>query len=230
MKISQNHSNRKHYNWLIYDIGDKFLLRHTDKYRGVLYDLGCGESPYREFFLEHCSEYIGVDWTQSVHEHSAHVIADLNEKLPIESDAADTVVSLSVLEHLAEPQTLVNEAYRILKPGGQLVIQVPWQWWIHEAPYDYFRYTPYGLNYMLSKAGFKEINIEPQSGFFSMWLLKFNYFSRKLIRGPRLLRALIHIPLVPIWWLGQVLAPYLDRLDRNWMNEATGYFVTARRI
>lgn len=228
-KISKQHSNRKLHNWLIYNIGDKFLLKHSDKYRGVLYDLGCGESPYRDFLLEYCSEYIGVDWSESAHENTARVIADLNRELPIDSEVADTVISISVLEHLAEPQTLLDEAHRILKSDGNLILQVPWQWWIHEAPYDYFRYTPYGLEYMLKKAGFENIIIEPQSGFFSMWILKFNYFSRKLIRGPKWLRVMLHFPLVPVWWLGQVAAPILDRLDRAWMNEATGYFVTANK-
>jgi SAM-dependent methyltransferase len=228
-KISKQHTNRKHHNWLIYKIGDKFLIKHSDKYSGVLYDLGCGESPYRDFFLGYCTEYIGVDWSESVHHITANVIADLNAALPINSDVADTVISISVLEHLAEPQCLLNEAYRILKPGGHLILQVPWQWWIHEAPYDYFRYTPYGLEYMLKKAGFKNINVEPQSGFFSMWILKFNYFSRKSIRGPKWFRPMLHLPLVPIWWFGQVIAPLLDRLDRAWLSESTGYFVTAKK-
>lgn len=229
MKISQDHTNRKLFNWLIYDIGDKFLQKHTEKYRGVIYDLGCGESPYRDFFLNYCSQYIGVDWSESCHENSANVIADLNKKLPIDSDVADTVLSISVLEHLAEPQSLLNEAYRILKPGGNLILQVPWQWWIHEAPHDYFRYTPYGLKYMLDKAGFEDINIEAQAGFFSMMTLKLNYFTRRLIRGPTLIRFMLCLLLVPIWMLGQLIAPLLDKCDKAWIKESTGYFVTAKK-
>jgi len=103
--------------------------------------------------------YIGVDWAGSSHEALADIVADLNKPLPIESCVADIVVSLSVLEHLCEPQTMLNEAYRILKKGGVMIIHVPWQWWVHEAPHDYYRYTPYGLTYMLKKAGFDKINI-----------------------------------------------------------------------
>src|SRR5665647_331058 len=175
--ISRNHSNRRAHNWLIYDIGDNFLQKYAPLYKGVLYDLGCGESPYQEFFLRYADKYVGVDWAGSFHDTKADIAADLNKPLPIESEVADTVVSLSVMEHLCEPQTMLNQARRILKPGGVMVLQVPWQWWIHEAPYDFFRYTPYGLKYLFEKASFIHVVVEPQSGFFTTWILKMNYFS-----------------------------------------------------
>lgn len=51
MKLSQFHSNRSLHNWILYDIGDKFLLKYSKYYKGALYDLGCGEAPYKEYFL-----------------------------------------------------------------------------------------------------------------------------------------------------------------------------------
>jgi len=227
--ISKNHSNRRAYNWLIYDIGDHFLLKYVNSYKGVLYDLGAGESPFKEFFLQYATQYIAVDWTGSYHDTKADIAADLNKPLPIDSGVADTVVSLSVMEHLCEPQVMLNEACRILKPGGAMVLQVPWQWWIHEAPYDFFRYTPYGLKYLFEKAGFVDVVVDPQSGFFTMWLLKMNYFSLRFARGPKPLRWLIKACLVPIWYIDQLLAPFLDKLDRNWAAETSGYYVTARK-
>ncbi len=229
MKPSQSHSNRRPYNWLAYESNDRFLEKFTPHYKGTLYDLGAGESPYKTFFLQHAKKYVAVDWAGSLHNTKADIAADLNKPLPIESAVADTVVSLSVMEHLCEPQTMLNEAFRILKPGGGLVLQVPWQWWIHEAPYDFYRYTPYGLKYMFGKAGFVDVVVEPQAGFFSMWLLKFNYFTLRLIRGPRPLRWTIRAVLLVVWYLDQKAAPYLDKLDHDWSLEASGYFVTARK-
>lgn len=110
-----------------------------------------------------------------------------------------------------------------------MILQVPFQWHVHEAPHDYFRYTPYGLKHLFEEAGFVDINVEPQTGFFSMITLKMNYFSLRFIRGPRPLRFLIKAGLIPFWYLGQVCAPYLDKLDRNWALETTGYYVTARK-
>lgn len=229
MKISQRHSNRRANNWLVYDIGDRFLLEYSHHYKGVMYDLGAGESSYKEFFLRYADQYIAVDWEDSHHDTKADITADLNRPLPIESEVANCVVSISVMEHLCEPQLMLNEAFRILKPGGAMVLQVPWQWWIHEAPSDYFRYTPYGLKYMFEKAGFVDVLVTPQSGFFTMWLTKFNYFTSRFIRGPWLLRRTINLVLLPIWYLNQKVAPYLDRLDSNWSAKTTGYFVTAKK-
>lgn len=229
--FTKKHINRQAHNFAVYDGYEKFML--SDKFSfalsGILYDLGCGESPYKEFFLQHVDSYITVDWEGSYHDIKADISADLNQPLPIESEVADTVVSLSVMEHLCEPQTFLNESYRILRRGGYMILQVPWQWWIHEAPYDYFRYTPYGLKYLFEKAGFVDVVVVPQSGFFTMWILKMNYFSTRFIRGPWLLRRLIKVILLPFWYLSQKAAPLLDKLDRNWALETSGYYVTAKK-
>ena len=229
MSLSKLHTNRQWHNWLVYQNADSFLEQYSDLYRGVLYDLGCGESPYRNFFLQHADKYIGVDWSGSFHEITADIVADLNKVLPIESEVADTIISLSVMEHLSEPQVMLNEAYRILKPEGHIILQVPWQWHIHEAPYDFFRFTPYGLKNLFDKAGFQDIVVKPQSGFFSTWILKANYFSTRFIRGPKFIAWFVKMALLPIWTIGQWLAPFLDKLDKNWEAESTGYFVTAKK-
>jgi hypothetical protein len=56
-----------------------------------------------------------------------------------------------------------------------------------------------------------------------------NYFSRRLIRGPKLIRYPILGVFSIIWFVNQKLAPVLDKMDRNWALEAPGYFVTARK-
>jgi len=229
MTPSKFHTNRGFHNWLIYDIGDKFLEKYSKYIRGHLVDLGCGEAPYKEYFLQFADKYTGVDWPNTFHNLKADVISDLNKKIELPDSIADTVISLSVMEHLCEPQIFLNEAYRILKPLGVIILQVPWQWWVHEAPYDYFRFTPYGLKYMFEKAGFVDIKVEATTGFFTMWILKINYFSLRFIKGPKPLRWLIKSILIPYWTIGQVLAPYLDKLDKNWSLETAGYFVIARK-
>ena len=227
--ISRHHSNRQPHNWLAYDTSDRFLEKSSGCFMGVLYDLGAGESPYREFFLSHVERYVAVDWAGSLHATNADISADLNRPLPIASEVADTVVSLSVMEHLCEPQTMLNEAFRISKPGGGIVLQVPWQWKIHEAPYDFFRYTPFGLKYLFENAGFVDIKVEPQAGFFTTMTLKMNYFSMRFVRGPRPLRWVARTCLLPMWYIAQRAAPLLDKLDKDWALEAPGYFVTARK-
>lgn len=223
------HPNRQWYNWLAYDMSERQLASYAPLYKGVLYDLGAGESAYKPFFLRYADRYVAVDWADSLHDIQADVIADLNGPLPIESAVADTVVSLSVMEHLREPQRMLDESFRILRPGGHIVVQVPWQWWVHESPHDYFRYTPHALQYLFGKAGFEDIAIAPMGGFASMMVLKANYFSLRLIGGPSVVRSALRGLLALGWYVGQKLAPVLDRFDRQWELETSGYFVTARK-
>ena len=228
MTISKSHPNRGPHNWLIYDVGDKFLLAHRRLYRGDLYDLGCGDMPFKSFFLQHCEHYIGVDWNSSLHPTVPDIAADLNATLPIPDSAADTVVSISVLEHLREPRIMLSEAHRILRRGGHIILHVPFQWHVHEAPYDFFRFTRFALQDLLEQAGFSEIDIEPTTGFWSMWVLKLNYQLKKLVRGPAAVRIVMQLALAIPWWLNQHLARLLDRVWRG-QDETAGYVVTATK-
>lgn len=222
------HPNSKPYNFLAYEINKKFFCQFRDVIKGDLYDLGCGEKPYKSLFNPWIQSYTGVDWANSYHHVRPEILADLNEALPIEAGVADTVVSVSVLEHIREPLEFLAEANRILKPGGYIVLQVPFMWWEHEGPYDYFRFTRFGLNLLLDKAGFVDVEIHPQTGFWVMWLLKLNYQTTTLIRGPRLIRALVKIPLIVLWYVNQRIAPCLDAFWRS-DGETAAYFAIARK-
>lgn len=228
MAISSSHSNRRAYNWLIYDVGDEFLLAHAGLYRGDLVDLGCGDMPFRSFFLERCDRYIGVDWGESRHGRTPDIEADLNRPLPVADNVADTVVSISVLEHVREPGGMLAEACRILKPGGYLILHVPFMWHVHEEPHDYYRFTAHGLRYLVDKAGFSAVTIEPTTGFWSMWTLKLNYQLRRLVKGPAIVRTVTSAILTVVWWLDQHGAKLLDRLWPS-AGETAGYVVTARK-
>ena len=104
---SKWHNNNQPHNWLVYKNIDKLLEQNSQFFKGLLYDLGCGDSVYKEFFLQFVERYIGVDWSNSTHELKADIIADLNGALPVESEVANTVISISVLEHLYNPQNPV---------------------------------------------------------------------------------------------------------------------------
>lgn len=229
MKPSANHKNKNKHNWLLYDIADKYLIEYIPFYKGVMLDLGCADKPYEDFFKQFVDSYQGVDWENTLHNNKADIIADLNKQLTIEDKYADTIVALNVLEHLYAPQVFLNETYRILKQDGILILHVPFQWWVHEAPHDYFRYTPYGLRYLLNSAGFSDIHIQPASGFYTTILLKINYFSLRLIKGSSLKRKLVKSLLQPIWWINQKMATKLDAKHRGWSLEAQSFFVVAQK-
>lgn len=216
------------HNWLAHKINNALLKSHAPKMEGVVYDLGCGTRPYEKEILAIADRYIGVDWSNTLHGLHADIVADLNKPLPIDSEVANHVISLQVMEHLCEPQIMVEEAFRILKHSGFAYITVPFQWWIHEAPYDYFRYTCHGLKYMLAKAGFVDIVVKESTGFWAMWFLKLNYQTARLVRGPKLVRWIIKSCFLSLWLVDQLIAPIMDRY---WPapQETAGYTVTARK-
>lgn len=216
------------HNWLLKRALNRLVRDRLPTMGGIVVDLGCGTAPFRTDILGYAQQYIGVDWSNSLHDSTADVEADLSAALPFEDEMADHVVSFEVIEHLAEPGTMLREAARILRPGGKLTLSAPFQWWEHEAPWDYQRFTRHGLRYQLEKAGFTEICICNTTGFWSMWFLKLNYQLARLPRGPRLLRNAIRLPLIVFWWLNQNIAPWLDRLWQE-DRECAGYFVTARK-
>ncbi len=81
-----------------------------------IYDFGCGQKPYAVFVEKH--KYIGIDIDEK--NINADIYADIT-KVPIESSVADIVTSFFVLEHVAEPQKVLDEMYRVLKEGGGIV-------------------------------------------------------------------------------------------------------------
>lgn len=223
---SRRHPNRRVFNRTVYDLADRKIVLFEDCFRGTLIDLGCGTAAYREYFCRHVDCYIGVDWASSLHETEADVIADLNARLPFRAGSANVVSCISVLEHLKEPQAFLQECRRILADGGRLLLVVPFMWHVHEAPYDYFRYTRFGLLHLLQQAGFESVRIEEATGFWCMWIIKFNYQSRKLVRGPRPVRFLIRGVLAAIWMIDQKLGAILDSVWPG-AEETQGYVVLA---
>jgi SAM-dependent methyltransferase len=129
-------------------------------------DAGAGDAPYRELF-EHC-EYVTADWENSPHASApASDIVGSLESLPVEDRSFDAALSTQVLEHVAEPVEVLRELFRVLRPAGRLYLTAPLVGELHEEPYDFFRYTPYGLRHLLAKAGFVVDTVEPRNGYFT---------------------------------------------------------------
>jgi SAM-dependent methyltransferase len=127
------------------------ILEHAT---GRLADLGCGEVPLFGMYRDLVTDVLCVDWPNSLHGGKyVDVDADLNEPLDLDPGAFDTVIATDVIEHLHTPQSLFDSASRALRPGGKLIVGVPFLYGIHEAPHDYHRYTPFALERMATTAG-----------------------------------------------------------------------------
>jgi SAM-dependent methyltransferase len=132
---------------------------------GKLLDLGCGTVPLYAVYRPHVTEVTCVDWADGLHDRShLDIEHDLTKPLPFIDDSFDTVILSNVLEHLPEPMTVMNEIGRILTPGGRLLLDVPFYYWLHEAPHDYYRYTEFALRRFVKLAGLEILVIEPLGG------------------------------------------------------------------
>ena len=216
------------HNWLIKRALNSALKPKLETLRGSVLDLGCGERPFEQNVQDSGCDYTGVDWSNSLHDTNADIIADLNKPLPFCTNSVNNIICIEVMEHLRQPELLLAESIRVLKPGGTVVISVPFQWWVHEAPWDYFRYTRYGLQHLLETAGFTNVSIAPTTGFWSMWILKLNYQSLRLVRGGFLTKMLVRGFLTPFWFLNQLLCAQLDKVWPE-ENETAGYVATAQK-
>lgn len=132
--------------------------------RGRLLDLGCGKVPLFAEYRDLVTENVCVDWAKSHGSTYLDLEHDLNEKLPFDSGAFDTIILSDVLEHTPEPQALCQEMARVLSPGGKLLLNVPFFYWIHEAPYDFCRYTEFALRRFMEKSGLRLLQIESIGG------------------------------------------------------------------
>jgi len=98
--------------------------------------------------LSEAASYIGVDLEATGHDHSNSKIDVLydGKVLPFKDGQFDAVVSFEVLEHVFNLSEVMREINRVTTDSGYLLISVPFAWLEHEIPYDFARYTSFGIN------------------------------------------------------------------------------------
>jgi len=179
-----NHPNEAVHNRIAYRVMEQVLEYAAGRYaRGRLLDIGCGSKPWRGLFAAHVDEHIGIDFVPSERNPDAVDIIAGAYDVPLPDEDADTLLLTSVLEHLEEPERGIAEAFRLLKPGGHVILTAPFIWPIHEAPRDFFRYSLFGLRHLLEEAGFEVLEVQPLAGAWTTFSLELSYALRPYRRG-----------------------------------------------
>lgn len=132
---------------------DTFVQRHASVLRTL--DIGAQNGPY----AAHFPHRIALDVQRGL---GVQIIGDA-QQLGIRDASFEVVLCTEVLEHLPEPQRAIDEMFRVLEPGGELLLTTRFLFPLHDTPHDYFRYTKYGLRHLLRRFEIVELREETDS-------------------------------------------------------------------
>lgn len=134
----------------------KNIRNLAPKVKGRVLDAGCGTKPYAELFKD--ISYVGLEIDTPENREKAQIDFFYDGKtFPFPDKEFDGALSSQVLEHVFEPNAFLQELNRVLKPNGVLLLTVPFMWEEHEKPYDFGRYSSFGLKSILERNGFEVI-------------------------------------------------------------------------
>lgn len=154
-----------HPQWLAHRLRgqrDRWLATRA---QGDVLDIGCADGAIRNA-LPGLRSYLGLDYPGTalgLYGTRPDVLGDA-ASLPFSDARFDTVMLLDVLEHLARPELALAEARRVLRPGGRLLVTVPFAYPLHDMPHDYQRFTAPGLRHRLAGAGLEDATIDEAGG------------------------------------------------------------------
>ncbi len=184
-------------------------------------DAGAGEARHAALFSR--QRYVGVDlavgdpgWNY----RRLDAVADLGN-LPFGGGSFDAALMIVTIEHLKEPSIALAELARVLKQGARLLVVAPHQWEVHQAPHDYFRYTRYGLQYLLEKAGFGIVSLKPAGGLFRL-------LSRRLLAGVTVMPGWLKPAALLTFAPAALILPWFDHFDAR-QAYTLGYSCTAEK-
>ena len=211
-------------NWLVNKLNREHIAAAAGAHvRGRLLDLGCGQRPFEDMLLEHAGSYVGLEYDRQRYRLTPPDIWGSALDLPFRDASFDAVLASQVLEHVPEPAQLFQEVSRILKPGGHLILTAPHIWGIHEVPHDYFRFTPYGLEYLARKVALEPLCVRPMAGYWVTAGARFCYYLRQFEKIG------LAFAMRPCYALVQVVVWGLDRLHRV-DSDAWNFALVARKM
>jgi ubiquinone/menaquinone biosynthesis C-methylase UbiE len=149
----------------------KNVFDHNIKEGDRVLDIGCGNKPYETYIrsLTKCKEkdfYLGCDVVQSS-ENKVDVLCEATD-IPELSEQYDVIICTQVIEHVFEHQKVLEEAWRLLKPGGRCIVSSNFVWENHEAPYDFYRFTEDCFKTLLTTKNFEIKESKTQGGKWAM--------------------------------------------------------------
>ncbi|MDP6415699.1 MAG: class I SAM-dependent methyltransferase, partial [Gammaproteobacteria bacterium] len=142
---------------------------------GRVLDAGAGGLHGRRLLEPYSCEYVSVDIADTGQHGELDLIADVQDLTAIDDMQFDCVYCSQVLEHIPRPDSALREFFRVLKPGGYVLVSAPHLSALHEEPHDYYRYTQHGLRYQLESSGFEVVKMCSAGGLMTFIAHPFSY-------------------------------------------------------
>lgn len=189
----------------------KGLVQHLSvlapQITGKVLDVGCGNKPYTSLYS--AQEYVGleIDSPSNRKKKLADQFYD-GKEFPFLSDIFDSVVSNQVFEHVPNPEQVLNEVSRVLKVNGLLLITVPFVWDEHEQPYDFTRYSSFGIRAILERHGFEILELRKSVDDIRIVFQILNaYIYKKTLVRSKFINLLTRVLLIaPVNIVGEVVS------------------------
>ena len=180
------------------------LRAQAPRLRGTVLDVGCGHQPYRSIITgpgSGATGYIGLDLKPTIYQAPDLVWDGL--AMPLADGAVGAAVATELLEHVPDPEPLLREVHRVLEPGGELFLTVPFLWPLHDVPFDEYRYTPFSLERRLRQAGFAAVEVRALGGWDASLGQLLALWVRRRPMGDRKRRVLAAAATPVVRWLAR---------------------------
>ncbi len=207
----------------------EFVLQQINHLYGTVLDVGCGQMPYKSLIVNQLNvkKYIGLDIETALdYGGTAPDIVWQNGNIPLQNEVIDSAFATEVLEHCPNPEHILSEICRVMKPGGYFFATVPFLWPLHEVPHDAFRYTPFTLERMFQNAGFSDINISAHGAWHAAMAQMLGLYVKRGIKS-KIIAFLMSIICYPIVYI----LLKIDNPDIGFKESSmfTGFRITATK-
>ena len=191
---------------------------------GSIIDIGCGRKPYEELFIN-CTKYEGLDYATpdinfEFERHADYYYDGIT--FPFNKDSYDNAVCFQCLEHVPDPNHFLEEINRVIKPGGYLLLTCPFSFAQHFHPYDYFRFSSFGLKKLLEDTNFEVVEIKPLETSAETLAGNFLYFITSHIKYYSIFRIIFCL-------FYNIFSPLIYKLFPKDYEYTTDYLVLAKK-
>lgn len=216
-KLSKKSSRENLYEFLEQKIEELSNAGHNQE----IINIGSGGEVYNK--IQKLETSCNIRQVDVDSDRKPDIVASACNMKVIDDSSIDAVFLIEVLEHINEPKKALKEIHRILKPNGKLILSTPFIFPIHDEPYDFYRYTEYGLQYLLKD--FDNVKITPRNNSIkSIYVL----FGRMLIGGDKK-NNLVGL-LLYAYMLLQLPVFYIFSKFYSNNRLTTGYTISAEKI